>query len=172
MLLRNIMLLLLLFMFASCSNNTSSTTESAAVDNAATNTTTDTLAAEEIHESFIPAVYSLADLPVTNRNKVAGGNGDLIVKYAFVRDNAPKDYTTKEMGYMTLMPGDSVGLHRHEGNEDSYLIVSGTATYTDTDGSQYEVKEGDMTICRSGHSHAISNSGTTPLIFFAVLSGK
>ena len=99
-------------------------------------------------------------------------NGDLIVKYAFVRDNAPKDYTTKEMGYMTLMPGDSVGLHRHEGNEDSYLIVSGTATYTDTDGSQYEVKEGDMTICRSGHSHAISNSGTTPLIFFAVLSGK
>lgn len=126
----------------------------------------------EIHPSFIPAVYSLDDLVITNRNQVAGGNGDLVVKYAFVRDNAPKDFTTKEMGYMTLMPSDSVGLHKHEGNEDSYLIVSGVGTYTDEDGSQYEVKAGDMTICRSGHSHALSNSSQSPLIFFAVLSGK
>ena len=87
----------------------------------------------EIHPSFIPAVYSLDDLVITNINQVAGGNGDLVVKYAFVRDNAPKDFTTKEMGYMTLMPGDSVGLHKHEGNEDSYLIVSGVGTYTDED---------------------------------------
>ena len=42
----------------------------------------------EIHPSFIPAVYSLDDLVITNRNQVAGGNGDLVVKYAFVRDNS------------------------------------------------------------------------------------
>lgn len=128
--------------------------------------------ASEIHPSFIPAVYSLDELTVTNRNQVAGGNGDLIVKYAFVRENAPKDFTTKEMGYMTLMPGDSVGLHEHVDNEDNLLIVSGVGTFMDETGREYDIKAGDMTICRSGHSHAISNSGTTPLVFFCVISGK
>lgn len=150
-----ILVFALSFIFIACGNNVNDNEESA-----------------QIHQSFVPAVYSLEELAVTNRNQVAGGNGDLIVKYAFVRDNAPADFTTKEMGYMTLMPGDSVGLHKHEGNEDSYLIVSGVGTYTDEDGSQYEIKAGDMTICRSGHSHALSNSGQSPLIFFAVLSGK
>ncbi|WP_295158933.1 cupin domain-containing protein [uncultured Brachyspira sp.] len=166
-------ILLLLLMSASCTNNAVSNTDNSSAYKSNNDVLyDDALSNEEIHKTFIPAVYTLDDLEVTNRNKVAGGNGDLIVKYAFVRDNAPKDYTTKEMGYMTLMPGDSVGLHKHEDNEDSYLIVSGIGTYTDTDGSQYEVKSGDMTICRSGHSHAISNSGKSPLIFFAVLSGK
>ena len=128
--------------------------------------------ASEIHPSFIPSVYSLDELEVTNRNQVAGGNGDLIVKYAFVRDNAPKDFTTKEMGYMTLMPCDSVGLHEHVDNEDNLLIVSGTGTFMDETGREYEIKAGDMTICRSGHSHAISNSGQSPLVFFCVISGK
>ncbi len=126
----------------------------------------------DIDDSFKPTVYKLDELKSIKRNQVAGGKGDLTVKYAFTRDKAPAEFSTKEMGYMSLMPGDSVGVHEHNGTEDIYLIVSGKGTYTDENGKKFEVKAGDMTICRSGHSHGIENTSNEPLIFFAVLSAK
>lgn len=129
-------------------------------------------AADKIDPSFVPAVYLLESLPVTKQPKMAGGEGELVTQFAFTRDKAPKDFSTKEMAYRTLMPGHSVGIHKHEGNEDSYLIVSGEGIYTDENGVESVVKAGDMTICRSGHSHGIRNEGKEPLVFFTVLSAQ
>lgn len=34
---------------------------------------------------------------------------------------------------MTLQPGDSIGMHKHETNEDAYIIISGEGTFTNDD---------------------------------------
>ncbi|EEX47988.1 MULTISPECIES: cupin domain-containing protein [Jonquetella] len=116
-------------------------------------------------------IYHMSALPLTVRENVAGGKGNLLVKYAFVRKDAPAENSIKEMGYMVLLPGDSIGVHQHDGTEDCYLIASGRGVFTDDD-KTYDVSAGDMTVCRSGHKHGLANTGDVPLTFFAVLGSK
>lgn len=71
---------------------------------------------------------------------------------------------------MTLQPGDSIGFHRHEHNEDTYIIVSGIGLFTDSDGKSYQVTAGDVTIARKGQSHALANIGKEPLVFIDVIA--
>lgn len=77
---------------------------------------------------------------------------------------------------MTLQPSASIGFHRHEHNEDTYIIVSGIGLFTDSDGKSYQVTAGDVTIARKGQSHALANIGKEPLVFidcdcWAIISG-
>ena len=53
----------------------------------------------------------------------------------------------------TIPAGVSIGLHRHDGNEEIYYLISGNGvlTYDDTD---YGMQPGDISLCKSGHSHA------------------
>lgn len=115
-------------------------------------------------------VYLKDQLVSFNREAVAGGKGTLYGQFAFKRDGALKDQVIKEIGWMTLQPGDSIGLHKHETNEDAYIIISGTGTFTDSDGKTYAVKAGDVTIARKGQSHALINNGKEPLVFLDVIA--
>lgn len=53
----------------------------------------------------------------------------------------------------TMPAGVSIGLHRHDNNEEIYYLVSGRGVLT-YDETEYEMKTGDISLCRSGHSHA------------------
>ena len=105
-----------------------------------------------------------------DRVKAAGGIGTLAGTYAFTRDKATKDQAIKEISWLTLQPGDSIGYHPHVTNEDTYVIVSGTGTFKDKDGKDYPVKPGDVTIVRKGESHGIANTGSVPLVFVDVIA--
>ena len=104
------------------------------------------------------------------RKEVAGGHGTLYADYAFTRDKALKDQAIKEVSWLRLMPGDSVGYHQHVTNEDVYVIVSGEGVFKDKDGKDKPVKAGDIMIVRKGESHGIANSGKEPLIFVDVIA--
>jgi len=107
-----------------------------------------------------------------DREKVGDGVGTLFGQYPFNRNTAPKDFIIKEIGWMTLKPGDSIGMHKHETNEDAYVILSGEGTFTDNDGKEFKVKAGDTTIARRGQSHALKNTGTQPLVFLDIVAEK
>lgn len=115
-------------------------------------------------------VYLKNDLISTDRQSAAGGKGTLHGRFAFKRDAARKDEAIKEIGWMTLQPGSSIGFHRHENNEDTYIIVSGVGIFTDSDGRSYKVKAGDVTIARKGQSHGLANTGKEPLVFVDVIA--
>ena len=104
------------------------------------------------------------------RKEVAGGHGSLYADYAFTRDRALKDQAIKEVSWLRLNPGDSVGYHQHVTNEDVYVIVSGEGVFKDKDGKDKPVKAGDIMIVRKGESHGIANSGKEPLIFVDVIA--
>ena len=118
----------------------------------------------------IADVYTKEELISLDKVKPAGGDGILYGQFAFTRDQAPKDHAIKEIGWMTLQPGDSIGYHQHITNEDTYIIVSGEGIFTDSDGKEKTVKAGDVTIARKGDSHALKNAGTEPLIFLDIIA--
>ena len=68
----------------------------------------------------------------------------------------------------TLAPGASIGVHKHQGEFEFYYILEGTAHITD-DGEEYDLAPGDVTLCRDGHSHGVSNRGGVPLRFLAAI---
>lgn len=69
-----------------------------------------------------------------------------------------------------LEPGATIGEHKHEGNEEFYLVLEGTGTAI-LDGQEYAVGPGDMYICRDGHTHGIRNSPEAPMRLVVVCTG-
>ena len=104
------------------------------------------------------------------RKELFGGHGTLYAEYAFTRDKALKDQAIKEVSWLRLNPGDSIGYHQHVTNEDVYVIVSGEGVFKDKDGKDKPVKAGDVLIVRKGESHGIANTGKEPLVFVDVIA--
>ena len=116
------------------------------------------------------ALYRVEDLILLDKEKLAGGEGVVKGRYSFTRDTPPPDHAVKEIAWLTLEPGHSIGLHKHETNEDVYVIVSGNGVLTDADGKDYPVNPGDIMVARKGDSHALRNSGGTPLVFVSMIA--
>lgn len=115
-------------------------------------------------------MFAKETLKTWDREKVAGGEGTLYGKFSFTRNDAAATHAIKEIGWMTLQPGASIGMHKHENNEDAYIIISGEGLFTDSNGKETPVKGGDITLARKGQSHALKNTGKVPLIFLDVIA--
>lgn len=115
-------------------------------------------------------VYTKEELIKLDKPKAGGGVGMLSGEFSFTRDQALKEHAIKEIGWMTLKPGDSIGYHKHVSNEDAYIIVSGVGVFQDKDGKEINVKAGDITLVRAGEAHGLKNTGKEPLIFLDVIA--
>ena len=116
-------------------------------------------------------LYPKDKLISQSKEKAGGaGLGVLSGEFAFTRTQAPADFVIKEIGWMTLLPGATISMHKHEINEDTYIIVSGEGAFIDTAGKETAVKAGDVTIARRGDSHALKNTGKTPLVFLDIIA--
>lgn len=115
-------------------------------------------------------VYAKESLLKVSKDKAGGGTGVLVGEYAFTRDKTAKDEAIKEISWLTLKPGDSIGYHKHITNEDTYIIVSGTGIFKDKDGRDVPVKAGDVTIVRKNESHGLTATGSEPLVFIDVIA--
>lgn len=102
---------------------------------------------------------------VSAKNK-AGGKGEIFITHLLTQ----KEMVGKcQMFARVRIPaGASLGVHQHVGNNETYHILQGTATYTDND-KTYTVKAGDTTFCADGDTHGIENSGDDDLIFIALI---
>ena len=110
-------------------------------------------------------VYKKAEMQTWNRSKAAGGEGELLGKFAYTRHQTDDQDAIREIGWLTLPPGASIGLHGHTINEDVYLIVEGRGIFVGSDGKEVPVSAGDVTIARPGQSHSLKNTGRRPLRF-------
>lgn len=67
-----------------------------------------------------------------------------------------------------IPPGASIGLHRHENEEDCYFCVSGSGIVID-DGIQRPFVPGTLQITRHNETQAIRNTGDEDLVVFVFL---
>jgi mannose-6-phosphate isomerase-like protein (cupin superfamily) len=64
--------------------------------------------------------------------------------------------------------GEQVAYHIHQGNAESYYILSGEGLYDDN-GSVRAVSAGAITFTPSGSGHALKNIGKDKLVFVALI---
>lgn len=69
---------------------------------------------------------------------------------------------------MIIQPGNSIGEHTHEGDNEIFYFLSGTGEYNDN-GTIVQVGPGDTTICNDGEFHSLRNTGDVPLEFIGLI---
>lgn len=114
--------------------------------------------------------YAKSALKVWDREGLGGGVGLNHGLFAYTRTDATANMVIKEIGWMTLEPGSSIGMHKHENNEDVYVITKGTGTFVNSKGEEIAVGPGDITIARAGDSHALKNTGKETLEFIGIIA--
>ena len=98
---------------------------------------------------------------------MCGGTGTTEIKY--FADGKNYKGRSRLLAHVTLKPGDSIGYHVHEGEEEIYYILNGTAKYDDNGKETVTVSAGDTTITLGGEGHSIENIGDDVLEFIAVI---
>ncbi len=69
---------------------------------------------------------------------------------------------------MTLEPGCSLGYHEHQGESETYYILTGEGTYDDN-GRIRPVKAGDVTFTPDGCGHALDADMHRPIPVIQIL---
>lgn len=67
-----------------------------------------------------------------------------------------------------LVPGASIGLHRHETSSEIIFILSGNGRVIH-DGKEERLGSGDCHYCKKGSEHSLINDGSEDLVFYAVV---
>ena len=79
-----------------------------------------------------------------------------------------KNPKLRTFSLVKLNAGEEVEFHVHEGEFESYYIISGKGLYTDHD-KEMEVFPGSVTFTPSGKGHGIKNIGDETLEFIALI---
>ena len=69
---------------------------------------------------------------------------------------------------MELAPGAFLGEHAHVGNSETIYVLSGTGAVL-CDGVEEPLTPGVCHYCAQGHTHKLMNTGTEPLVVFAIV---
>ncbi|MCP1101489.1 mannose-6-phosphate isomerase-like protein (cupin superfamily) [Aequitasia blattaphilus] len=100
------------------------------------------------------------------KQNLHGGEGQVSVKN-ILTENEMKDKCGL-FGEIVIEPGASLGFHMHEGESETYYILSGEGIYDDN-GTTYPVGPGEVTFTPSGSGHGMVNSGSEDLVFMALI---
>ena len=100
--------------------------------------------------------------PATFRQLTAvhGGAGGMAFAALLDRGAVTPEFNFLHRG--SIPPGAGIGHHFHNVVEEMFVILDGEAQFT-IDGRTASVKGPAGVICRTGHSHAIYNAGSTPV---------
>jgi mannose-6-phosphate isomerase-like protein (cupin superfamily) len=91
---------------------------------------------------------------------VHGGAGSMSFASLLNRGAVTPEFNFLHRG--VIPPGAGIGHHFHNTVEEMFVILDGEAQFT-IDGRTATVKGPAGVICRTGHSHAIYNAGSTPV---------
>ncbi len=89
----------------------------------------------------------------------------------FMSDLAPfegKNEKVRMFGFAELLPGEEIKYHTHEGESETYYILSGSGLYNDN-GVESKLLPGSVTFTPSGSGHGLKNTGTENLNFIALI---
>ena len=70
-----------------------------------------------------------------------------------------------------LVPGASIGLHRHEGNCEMIYVLEGSGKML-YDGGEERPSGGAFLYCPEGHENSLINDGDRDLVFIAVVPAQ
>ncbi len=101
------------------------------------------------------------------RSKMRGGEGDIQIEQIWKPAEEMKS-NTRMYAKLTIQPGDSIGYHVHENEEELFYILFGTAELNDN-GTIQTLHAGESSITRGGEGHSVRNIGSSPLEILAMI---
>jgi mannose-6-phosphate isomerase-like protein (cupin superfamily) len=109
-----------------------------------------------------------SDYRIDERPEMRGGNGTVRIEHLFEAGTELKS-PTRLCARLYLEPGVSIGFHRHENEEEIFVIVKGEGEIDDN-GTLRQVAAGDSVLTGNGAGHAVRNTGSETLEILAVIS--
>lgn len=84
--------------------------------------------------------------------------------------NSPEELNGKGrvFAHTTVLPGNGIGFHPHNGDSEIYYVVSGKGEYNDN-GEIVTIEAGDVTFCPAGTGHGVMAVGDEPLELIALI---
>ncbi len=106
------------------------------------------------------------DMQAEIRGNMRGGKGAVRLEHWF----RPEAFGTKVRlcARMTLAPGSSIGSHTHAGEDEIYLVLSGSGLIQEN-GEWVPIRTGDAILTGQGGTHGVENNGAEPLVIAAVI---
>jgi mannose-6-phosphate isomerase-like protein (cupin superfamily) len=106
------------------------------------------------------------DMKTEVRERMRGGAGAVTVRHCIDKEEFAA--AVRLCAKLTLPPGAGIGPHRHEGEDEVYIITRGSGML-ESGGSESRVSAGDAVLTGRGESHAIRNDGPDELELIAVI---
>lgn len=103
---------------------------------------------------------------VSLRERMLGGEGTVSVRTLF--EKGEYHGQCRLMAELTLSPGQSVGRHTHQNDEELVYILEGSCCYEDN-GAETVLHSGDAALTLSGESHMLRNCSNAPVRYLAVV---
>lgn len=100
------------------------------------------------------------------RNQMRGGKGSVTIRHFFGKEEIKAK--CRLCGRLILPPGASIGMHKHEMEDEIFIIERGSGILDDGP-SQTKVEVGDVILTGSGGEHALINDGNEPLELIAII---
>ncbi len=98
---------------------------------------------------------------------IRGGIGET-EQHKIIESDAELYGKGRMFNHMIIQPGNSIGEHAHEGDNEIFYFLRGVGEYNDN-GTIVEVHPGDTTICNDGEFHSLRNIGDEPLEFIGLI---
>ncbi len=111
-------------------------------------------------------IHKPSDMKVLVKEGVRGGVGRVTFQYLFEKEEikAPSRLCAR----LTLAPGASIGAHRHEGEDELFVVLRGSGILDDGH-SRTRVNAGDAILTGNGETHALENDGSEELELLALI---
>lgn len=109
---------------------------------------------------------TVSEMKTESRENMRGGKGNINITHIFKQD----EFTGKcrLCARVVIQPGDNIGFHEHNNEEEIYVITKGVALVND-DGIEKQVTAGDAVLTGNGKGHSIKNIGNEPLELLAII---
>ena len=75
----------------------------------------------------------------------------------------PPETVTMRSGFVVLQPGQSVGRHSTQGNEEAVIVLAGTGEMRITGGALLRLEPYTVAYCPPLTEHDVFNTGTEPM---------
>lgn len=106
------------------------------------------------------------EMEVETRENMKGGQGKVAIQHFFKQ--AEFTSKTRLCSRLVLPAGASIGMHRHEKEDELFYVLKGTGILDDN-GARTRISEGDAILTGGGDGHAVINDSRDDLELVAVI---
>jgi len=102
------------------------------------------------------------------KENMRGGDGSVKIEH-YWHPGTEMKASNRLFAKLTLQPGCSIGFHKHEEEEEVFVVLRGSAE-TDDNGHNVVLNVGDTILTGDGSGHSIKCISQEPLELMAVIS--